>query len=74
MSLGFYILATLTIAGALAAVLLKNEGGLLPLEKTIGTLAVIGPNANEHHVSFSKFHLGGGDPPQPATKRYEPRC
>jgi beta-glucosidase len=28
-------------------VLLKNEGGLLPLNKTIGTLAVVGPNANQ---------------------------
>jgi beta-glucosidase len=28
-------------------VLLKNEGGLLPLGKTIGTLAVIGPDANQ---------------------------
>ena len=28
-------------------VLLKNEGGLLPLKKEIGTLAIIGPNANE---------------------------
>jgi beta-glucosidase len=28
-------------------VLLKNEGGLLPLKKTIGTLAIIGPNAHE---------------------------
>lgn len=27
-------------------VLLKNEGGLLPLTKSIGTLAIIGPNAN----------------------------
>jgi len=28
-------------------VLLKNEGNLLPLKKTIGTLAIIGPNASE---------------------------
>ena len=28
-------------------VLLKNAGGLLPLKKEIGTLAIIGPNANE---------------------------
>ena len=28
-------------------VLLKNEGGLLPLSKSAGTLAVIGPNANQ---------------------------
>jgi beta-glucosidase len=28
-------------------VLLKNEGGLLPLAKNIDTLAVIGPNANQ---------------------------
>jgi len=27
-------------------VLLKNDDGLLPLKKTIGTLAIIGPNAN----------------------------
>jgi len=30
-----------------SVVLLKNEGDLLPLTKAIGTLAVIGPNANE---------------------------
>ncbi len=28
-------------------VLLKNEGGLLPLPKTIGSVAVIGPNADD---------------------------
>lgn len=28
-------------------VLLKNDSGLLPLKKTIGTLAIIGPNAND---------------------------
>ena len=28
-------------------VLLKNEGDLLPLKKEIGTLAIIGPNAND---------------------------
>jgi beta-glucosidase len=28
-------------------VLLKNEGGLLPLKKTIGTLALVGPNVNQ---------------------------
>jgi beta-glucosidase len=30
-----------------AIVLLKNEKGLLPLKKSLGSIAVIGPNANE---------------------------
>ena len=38
-------------------VLLKNEGGLLPLKKTIGTLAVIGPNANEARNLLGDYSL-----------------
>jgi beta-glucosidase len=42
-----------------AIVLLKNDGGLLPLDRTkIRTLAVIGPNARG-------VHLGGYSTPQP---------
>ena len=41
-------------AGAEGMVLLKNDGGLLPLPETIGTIAVIGPNARAARI------MGGG--------------
>lgn len=41
-------------AGAEATVLLKNEGALLPLPATTGTIAVIGPNARRARI------MGGG--------------
>lgn len=41
-------------AGAEAMVLLKNDGGLLPLPETPGTVAVIGPNARAARI------MGGG--------------
>jgi beta-glucosidase len=36
-------------------VLLKNEQGLLPLKKTTRTIAVIGPNADEHDQLISRY-------------------
>jgi beta-glucosidase len=37
-------------------VLLKNEGGLLPLKKDVGTIAVIGPNAYDPHVLVANYY------------------
>lgn len=37
-------------------VLLKNENHLLPLSKSIKTLAVIGPNANDAEVLLANYH------------------
>ena len=45
-------------------VLLKNEGGLLPLSKTGKTIAVIGPNANDVNVMLGNYN---GDPSAPVT-------
>src|ERR1039458_6613118 len=45
-------------------VLLKNEGGLLPLKKTIKTLAVIGPNADNVEVLLGNYN---GEPTAPVT-------
>src|ERR1017187_1259958 len=45
-------------------VLLKNQGGLLPLKKTIKTLAVIGPNADSVETLLGNYH---GDPSAPVT-------
>ena len=36
-------------------VLLKNEGGLLPLKKDVGSIAVIGPNAYDPHVLVANY-------------------
>jgi beta-glucosidase len=47
-----------------AVVLLKNEGGLLPLRKSIKTLAVIGPNANDVDVLLGNYN---GEPSAPVT-------
>lgn len=44
-------------------VLLKNEGGVLPLSKSAGTIAVIGPNAD---VGYNQ--LGDYTSPQPRSK------
>jgi beta-glucosidase len=41
-------------AGAEGTVMLKNDGGLLPLPSTIGKIAVIGPNARSARI------MGGG--------------
>jgi beta-glucosidase len=37
-------------------VLLKNEGGLLPLPKDLGTIAVIGPNADDVEVLLGNYN------------------
>ena len=36
-------------------VLLKNEGGLLPLAKDLKSIAVIGPNAHDHQVLVGNY-------------------
>ncbi|MBN1292879.1 MAG: glycoside hydrolase family 3 C-terminal domain-containing protein, partial [Candidatus Latescibacteria bacterium] len=45
-------------------VLLKNEGDVLPLSKNIGTIAVIGPNANDIEVLLGNYN---GNPVDPVT-------
>ncbi len=45
-------------------VLLKNEGNLLPLGSEPGTIAVIGPNADEVDLLLGNYH---GIPSQPVT-------
>ena len=37
-------------------VLLKNENNVLPLKKTLKTIAVIGPNANDEEVMLANYH------------------
>jgi beta-glucosidase len=45
-------------------VLLKNEGALLPLKKSIKTLAVIGPNADDVECLLGNYN---GEPTAPVT-------
>jgi beta-glucosidase len=45
-------------------VLLKNAGRLLPLSKTLGTIAVIGPNADQVPVLLGNYN---GTPADPIT-------
>jgi beta-glucosidase len=45
-------------------VLLKNQGALLPLRKDLGSIAVIGPNANDPHVLVGNYF---GVPSNPVT-------
>lgn len=45
-------------------VLLKNTNSLLPLRKDIGTIAVIGPNANETSMLLGNYN---GTPSDPVT-------
>ncbi len=45
-------------------VLLKNEGGLLPLPKDLKTIAVIGPNADDVEVLLGNYN---GIPSDPVT-------
>jgi beta-glucosidase len=45
-------------------VLLKNEGGTLPLKKDLGTIAVIGPNADQWQMLLGNYN---GDPADPIT-------
>jgi beta-glucosidase len=45
-------------------VLLKNNNGILPLRKDIGTVAVIGPNADQPSVLWGNYN---GTPSDPVT-------
>jgi len=45
-------------------VLLKNQGGLLPLSRDVGSIAVIGPNADDASVLVGNYH---GTPSRPVT-------
>jgi len=45
-------------------VLLKNEGGLLPLNRNVKTIAVIGPNADSVEVMLGNYN---GEPSHPVT-------
>jgi beta-glucosidase len=45
-------------------VLLKNEGSTLPLRKNLGTIAVIGPNADQWQMLLGNYN---GDPADPIT-------
>ena len=46
-------------------VLLKNARGVLPLDRNLGTLAVIGPNANEVEVLLGNYNGFPSDPVTP---------
>jgi beta-glucosidase len=46
-------------------VLLKNEGGMLPLSKTLKTIAVIGPNADDPMVQLGNYNGDAGAPVTP---------
>jgi beta-glucosidase len=46
-------------------VLLKNEGNLLPLDKNIRKLAVIGPNANDTEVMYGNYNGFSKNPVTP---------
>ncbi len=39
-------------------VLLKNEGDLLPLERSLGTIAVVGPSAGSTRLLLGDYHWG----------------
>ena len=45
-------------------VLLKNENATLPLAKTLGTIAVLGPNADQAAMLMGNYN---GDPADPVT-------
>jgi beta-glucosidase len=46
-------------------VLLKNDGGLLPLAAGVRTIAVIGPNADDVEVLLGNYNGTPGDPTTP---------
>ncbi len=52
------------VAARESMVLLKNQGALLPLSKNLGSIAVIGPNANDPHVLVGNYF---GVPSNPVT-------
>jgi beta-glucosidase len=47
-----------------SVVLLKNEGGTLPLSKSLKAIAVIGPNADDEEVLLGNYN---GEPSAPVT-------
>ncbi|MEY2937084.1 MAG: hypothetical protein RL033_7833, partial [Pseudomonadota bacterium] len=53
------------IAARESMVLLKNQGSLLPLPKDVGSIAVIGPNANDPHVLVGNYFGVPSDPITP---------
>lgn len=59
-------LETSRMAAQRTAVLLRNEGGLLPLKKTISSIAVIGPLADSKPDTLGPWSLGG-DPKETVT-------
>ncbi|MDA2923700.1 glycoside hydrolase family 3 C-terminal domain-containing protein [Acidobacteria bacterium AH-259-L09] len=50
--------------GRKSIVLLKNQNALLPLRKDLGTIAVIGPNADDVEVLLGNYN---GNPSSPVT-------
>ena len=46
-------------------VLLKNQGGALPLRRDLGTIAVIGPNADQPWVLLGNYNGTPADPVSP---------
>jgi beta-glucosidase len=53
------------VAARESMVLLKNQGSLLPLAKDLGSIAVIGPNANDPHVLVGNYFGVPSDPVTP---------
>jgi len=53
------------VAARESLVLLKNQGSLLPLPKDLGSIAVIGPNANEPHTLIANYYGVPSDPVTP---------
>lgn len=52
------------VAARESMVLLKNQGSLLPLPKNLGSIAVIGPNANDPNILVANYY---GVPSNPVT-------
>lgn len=52
------------VAAREAIVLLKNQQGILPLDPNVKSIAVIGPNAHDHHVLVANYF---GTPSQSVT-------
>jgi beta-glucosidase len=53
------------VAARESMVLLKNQGSVLPLAKDLGSIAVIGPNANDPHVLVGNYFGVPSDPITP---------
>jgi len=52
-------------------VLLKNDGGVLPLDRNLGKIAVIGPNANDVGVLLGNYNGIPSDPVTPLRGIWE---